>query len=271
MAKGSVLVVDDERDMQVVLENVLTSAGYEVRTAASAQQALEAYGQRRADLCIVDLQMPDRNGMSLLTDVRAADPMAQVVVLTAHGTIERAVQAIRAGAIDFLTKPVSRDVLVACVERVLTMEALRTENRNLRAEVAEKYDFDKLESRSPRMRDILALARRAAKRDVTVLITGESGVGKEVLARAIHYDSGRRAGPFFALNCAAIPENLVESEMFGYEKGAFSGADGARRVSSRTVGTGPRRLGAASLLPSRGREGPTPTRGESFSLRRSIT
>lgn len=225
MGQATVLVVDDSADTRTLVRAVLERAGHAVRTAASGVEAVQAYRQERADLCVVDLSMPQMDGMDVLRELRSIDPTVQVMMLTAHGTIERAVEAMRAGAIDFLTKPVDPDHLLARIERALQVEAILEENRALRAEVSERYGFDKIIAHSAAMRQVVALARQAAQRDVTVLITGESGVGKEVVARAIHYNGPRRSGPFLAVNCAAIAENLVESELFGHEKGAFTGAD----------------------------------------------
>ncbi|MBI4516466.1 MAG: sigma-54-dependent Fis family transcriptional regulator [Deltaproteobacteria bacterium] len=224
-SKGSILVVDDNFDNRRLLRFMLSKAGYGVHLAESGAEALELYRTQRVDLSLVDVQMPDMDGITLLKELRRVDPQAQVIVVTAYGSVERAVDSMKAGAMDFLTRPVRREVLLALVEKGIEMARLMAENRRLRDEVVEKYDFSQLVGRSPQMQQVLALATEAAKRDVTVLITGESGVGKEVLARAIHYNSARRTGPFFALNCAAIAETLMESELFGHEKGAFTGAD----------------------------------------------
>jgi DNA-binding NtrC family response regulator len=225
MSKGSVLVVDDNLDNRRLLRLMLTKAGYAVHVAESGSEAIEIYQAHHVNLSVVDLQMPVMDGITLLKEIRRIDPQAQAIVVTAYGSVERAVEAMKAGAMDFLTRPVRREVLLALVEKGIQMGQLMAENRRLRDEVVEKYDFSQLVARSAHMQRVLALAMEAAKRDVIVLITGESGVGKEVLARAIHYNSARRAGPFFALNCAAITESLMESELFGHEKGSFTGAD----------------------------------------------
>jgi two-component system NtrC family response regulator len=225
MEKGAILIVDDNEDDRVLLERPLRKAGYQVRMVESAHQALEAYASERPDLCITDQAMPGMDGVSLVGELRRRDPTAQVIMLTGHGSIDRAVEAMRAGAIDFLTKPVDQAVLLARIDKALALEEVLTENRNLREEIRRRFDFSSLVAESEQMKRVLALAEQAAQHEVTVLITGESGVGKEVLARAIHYNSRRSTGRFFALNCAAIAENLVESELFGHEKGAFTGAD----------------------------------------------
>ncbi len=204
---------------------MLEKEGYGVHAVESGTAALEYCREQAVDLSLVDLQMPEMDGIALLQRLREQNPNAQVIVITAYGSIEKAVAAMKAGALDFITRPVRREVLLALVEKGLDLGQLVAENRRLRDEVGGKYDFSQLVARSPAMEQVISLGTEAAKRDITVLITGESGVGKEVLARAIHYNSNRRSGPFFALNCTAITESLVDSELFGYEKGAFTGAD----------------------------------------------
>jgi DNA-binding NtrC family response regulator len=224
MSKASVLVVDDNADNLRILQITLRRAGYTVKTATSGAEALQLYSEDPVDVALVDLSMPVMDGITLMKRLHQENPNLQAIVVTAYGSIERAVEAMKAGALDFLTKPVRSEVLLALVEKALAMNALVEQNRHLRAAVEHRYDFSSIVARSAQMQEVLRLAAEAAQREVTLLITGESGVGKEVLARAIHYNSARRNGPFFALNCAAIPETLVESELFGYEKGAFSGA-----------------------------------------------
>ena len=224
MSKGCILVVDDNPDNRRILQVMLRRAGYDVRAAGSGRQALKIYDQNQIDIALIDLSMPEMDGIALLKELRHINNNLQAIVITAYGSVQRAVEAMKAGALDFLTRPVRNEVLLAQIEKAFAMSALVDENRRLREAVGNKYDFSHLVARSPQMQKVLRLAEEAAQREVIVLITGESGVGKEVLARAIHYNSDRRSGAFFALNCAAIPETLVESELFGYEKGAFSGA-----------------------------------------------
>lgn len=249
MSKGCVLVVDDEADNRRILEYMLQRDGYAVRCASSGRQALKIYAEHPIDLALLDLSMPEMDGITLLKRLHQEDPSLQAIVVTAHGSVERAVEAMKAGALDFLTKPVRSEVLLALVEKALAMKTLVAENRRLREAVENTYDFSKLVAVSPQMQKVIRLAEEAAQREVIILITGESGVGKEVLARAIHYNSARRNGPFFALNCAAIPDTLVESELFGYEKGAFSGAQQRKAGLLEQASTGSLLLDEIGDLP----------------------
>ncbi len=224
MSKGCILVVDDNADNRRILQLALRRSGYSVRTAASGSEALKIYEEEPVDVALLDMSMPQMDGITLLKELRRINPQLPAIMITAYGSVERAVEAMKAGAMDFLTRPVRNEVLLAQIEKALALNALVAENRRLREAVGGRYDFSRVVARSPQMQQVVRLAEEAAQREVIILITGESGVGKEVLARAIHYNSERRNGPFFALNCAAIPDTLVESELFGYEKGAFSGA-----------------------------------------------
>ena len=223
MTNAPILVVDDNSDNRRLLEYMLRRGGYLSRLAASPQEALSSYDVTMP-VAILDLTMPGMDGIELFRRLRQVNPSLQAIVVTAYGSVERAVEAMKAGAMDFLSKPVTSEVLLALVEKALTMSSLVAENQRLREAVEGKYDFSNLVARSAAMQRVLPLIQEAARCDVIVLITGESGAGKEVLARSIHYNSARSNLPFFAINCAAIPEQLVESELFGYEKGAFSGA-----------------------------------------------
>jgi two-component system, NtrC family, response regulator AtoC len=221
-SKGCVLVVDDIDDNLRLMEIMLERAGYEVRLAESGREALQMFGGRRPDLCLVDLQMPEMDGITLLRELRRIDPDVPAIVVTAFGSIEAAVEAMKAGAVDFLTKPVRRDQVVKLVGQHVGNGSRVTPAAGTARGAARAGQPI---ARSPMMLRVLGLAAEAAGSDATVLITGESGVGKEVVARFIHERSEQRGGPFFALNCAAINESLVESELFGYERGAFTGAD----------------------------------------------
>jgi DNA-binding NtrC family response regulator len=220
--KKRILVVEDEEKLRRVIELHLTSAGFEVDKCGSAEEALQ--NADRADLIVTDLRLPGMNGLDLLSRVHRQNAHAPVVVMTAFGTVENAVEAMKAGAIDFLLKPFSLDHLMAVVHKALEVRALRDENRQLREELGRRYEFDSIIGRSGPMQEIFATITRVAPTRATVLLAGESGVGKDLIARAIHFHSPRRDRPFVKINCTALPENLMESELFGYEKGAFTGA-----------------------------------------------
>ncbi len=220
--KHRILVVEDEEKLRRVIELQLTSSGYEVDKAGTAEEALRLAG--RADLVLTDLRLPGMDGLELLALLRRQDSQTPVVVMTAFGTVEIAVQAMKAGAVDFLPKPFSLDHLMAVITKALEFRALRDENRQLREELGRRYTLDNIVGHSPAMQEIFATVMRVAPTRSTVLLAGESGVGKDLIARAIHYHSPRRDRPFVKINCTAIPENLMESELFGFEKGAFTGA-----------------------------------------------
>jgi DNA-binding NtrC family response regulator len=229
MTPGHVLVVDDEKSQRDILTVILEGEGYSVETASNVLQALSLYRGRPADLVLTDLSMPERDGLSLLDDLTKLDPDAHVVVITAYGTVNSAVQAMKKGAFDYLTKPLDREELLITVARAFETIHLIEENRRLRQQLQDKFKVESIIGHHPLMQEVFRLIRKVAPSQTTVLITGESGTGKELVARAIHAESTRRDYPFRALNCAAIPETLIESELFGYEKGAFTGAQ-ARQI-----------------------------------------
>jgi two-component system NtrC family response regulator len=220
----AVLLVDDDENLRRVLEYQLSQAGYDVTTRAAADEALRELGDRPFDLLITDILMPGMDGIELVERVRIRYPDVAVIVITAHGDVARAVRAMQLGALDFLEKPFGRERLRVSVERALEFAGLRDENRRLRAAVQEHRSFENIVGDSPALRAVLADLERAADSDATVLILGESGTGKELVARALHLRSGRRDGPFVVVNCGAIPESLIESELFGHRRGAFTGA-----------------------------------------------
>ncbi len=234
--KHRVLVVDDEEKLRRVIELQLLAAGYEVEKAASAEEGLRL--AERADLVLTDLKLPGMDGLELLAAIRRQNMQAPVIVMTAFGTIEVAVQAMKSGAVDFLLKPFSLDHLMAIVQKALEVRALRDENRKLREELGKRYEFDNIVGRSPAMQEIFATIERVAPSRATVLLAGESGVGKDLIARAIHFHSPRRDRPFVKINCTALPENLMESELFGYEKGAFTGANTTKPGKFEQADTG---------------------------------
>jgi DNA-binding NtrC family response regulator len=234
--KTRILIVEDEDKLRRVLELQLRSAGFEVDQAGSAEEALKLAD--RADLILTDLRLPGMDGLELLSLIRRQNTQTPVVVMTAFGTIETAVEAMKAGAADFLLKPFSLDHLMAVVNKALQFRALQDENRQLREELGRRYEFDNIIGRSPPMQEIFATIMRVAPSRATVLLAGESGVGKDLIARAIHYHSPRVKNPFVKINCTAIPENLMESELFGYEKGAFTGAVGTKPGKFEQADTG---------------------------------
>ncbi|HEX2091229.1 MAG TPA: sigma-54 dependent transcriptional regulator [Longimicrobiaceae bacterium] len=231
-----ILVVDDERAIRFSLAELLESEGHAVREAEHAPAALAALEEEPADLVLSDLSMPAMDGMQLLEEVRARHPGTLFVLMTAHGDERTAVRALKLGAYDYVPKPFDNEEIRAVVRRAHEVLALRAENRRLREELG--GDLPGLLGRSPALREVARVVRRAAPTDATVLITGESGTGKEVVARAIHGESRRRGGPFVALNCSALPGELVESELFGHLKGAFTGADRDREGRFEAAGGG---------------------------------
>ena len=221
-----ILVVEDEEKLRRVIQLELDSQGYQVQVAASAESALGLAAE--SDLVITDLRLPGVDGLALMGELHARGIGAAVMVITAHGSVETAVEAMKRGAADFLQKPFSLDHLTAVVSRVLSVQSLRSENQRLRAQLDERYQFDNVIGRSAAMREIFQTVERVAPTRSTVLLAGESGVGKDMIARAIHQHSPRKPHPFVKIKCTALPENLMESELFGYEKGAFTGANASK-------------------------------------------
>jgi DNA-binding NtrC family response regulator len=224
-----VLVVDNDREMVALLRRHLESEGWAVTGAASGADAVAALAREEFDVSLTDLVMDDVDGMAVLEEAQRIQPHARVLLMTAFGSLETAIEAIRHGAYDYLAKPFKLAEVSLAVRRALDDQRLREENRRLRTEVERRYGFDNLLGRSKAMHAVFEQIRAVAATDATVLLLGESGTGKELVARSIHWNSARRDGPFVAVNCAAIPETLLESELFGHEKGAFTGADRKRR------------------------------------------
>jgi two-component system response regulator AtoC len=224
-----ILVVDNEPEMVRLLHGQLAGEGWAVTTATSGADAQAALEREDYDVVLTDLVMDGVDGLALLGAAQARDPAPRVVLMTAFGSLESAIAALRLGAYDYLTKPFRLDQALIAVRRALDDRRLREENRRLRAAVEQRFGFDSIIGRSPALQRVFTQVRSVADSDAAILLVGESGTGKELVARAIHHNSRRRDGPFVAVNCAAIPETLLESELFGHEKGAFTGADRRRR------------------------------------------
>ncbi len=225
----TVLVADDEPGMRESVARALRGEAFNVVTVGDGAAALEVVRQGGVDLLLADLRMPGLDGLELLRAVKLVGPETEVVLLSGHGTVEEAVAAIKEGAFDFLTKPFDRAPLIRVVRQALEHRALIVENRNLRRRLDALTGARELIGSSPAMLEVVALVRQVAPASTTVLIQGESGTGKEVIARALHRLSPRRDRPFVSVNCAALPDTLLESELFGYEKGAFTGAVGRKK------------------------------------------
>ena len=226
--KKRVLLVDDEPRVRASLKMVLEPA-YDILEAADAQQGLEAFKRESPSLVLLDVILPGTDGLSVLQTMRAEDPSIPVIMLTGTKSVKTAVDAMKLGAADYLSKPFDIEELRIVVDRTLNSQELEREVRQLRAQVVQRYAFHNLIGKSPSMQEIYAKIEQVADSRTTILVTGESGTGKELVAKAIHYNSSRRERPFIALNCAALPETLIESELFGHEKGSFTDAT-ARRV-----------------------------------------
>lgn len=221
----TILIVDDEEDMLQLLKRSLEpDLGCEIRTADSGEKAIRILETAQVDLALVDIKMPGMNGIELLEYIRASHPWMTVVMMTAYGSIEEAVQAIRLGAYDFLTKPFDHEVLLLNLTKALERSRLISENLRYKRSIQEHEVFQNLVGKSGRMQRVFETIQMVAKTDLTVLITGESGTGKDLVAHAIHALSERSPRPFVAVNCPAVPENILESELFGYRKGAFTHA-----------------------------------------------
>jgi DNA-binding NtrC family response regulator len=232
-----ILLVEDKESLRRVLRMTLETAGYSVTEAADARAAIEEIARVPHKIVLTDLRMPNGSGIDVLRAAKNADSDVPVIVMTAYGSIDEAVQAMKDGAHDFLQKPVDSNHLLLLVERALEQSRLRTENLLLREEWSKRYGFPRILGESDAIKRAVAETQRVAQTDATVLLLGESGTGKELFARAIHHLSNRRDKPFVAINCAAIPETLIENELFGHERGAFTGA-GERRLGKFELASG---------------------------------
>jgi DNA-binding NtrC family response regulator len=227
--RGRVLVVEDDREMSRFLSELLAEEGYNVEVACDGTSALERYQQTDFDLTITDLMMPRMKGTELVCRLRETDPDALILLITAFGTIESAVETMRAGAFDYLTKPFRTDEILLSVSRALEQRGLKRELQRLRREIESHYGLDNMVGKSKKMQRIFEIVSHIRDVQTNILIIGESGTGKELVARAIHYHTARADGPFIPVNCAAIPESLLESELFGHLKGSFTDAKRDRR------------------------------------------
>jgi two-component system response regulator AtoC len=244
-----ILIVDDEENIRLVLRTLLRRHGYEVEAAASGEEALPLVDSFGPDVVLADVRMPKMGGLDLLATLRAKGHDATVIVMSAYGNIDQAIDAMKAGAYDYIQKPFKNDEVVLALKKAEERETLRRENRALREEIRKESRYEDILAKSQKMQDIFRTITKIADYKTTVLVTGESGVGKELVARAIHRRSSRRGGPFVAVNCGAIPENLLESELFGHKKGAFTDAINDRHGLFEDASTGTLFLDEIGELP----------------------
>ena len=219
-----VLVVDDEEGMRHMLSILLKREGYDVSVSEDGNSALKAMAKNQYDFILCDIKMPDMDGLQVLEEIKKRDLEVTVIMMSAYGTIETAIEAMKLGAYDYVSKPFKKDEIVLALKKAEERERLKKENLRLQDQVEKKYSFESIIAKSDKMQDIFQIIKKVADYDTTVLISGESGVGKELIAQAVHYNSKRKDKPFVGVNCGAIPENLLESELFGYVRGAFTDA-----------------------------------------------
>ena len=226
---ANILIVDDESSITGAMEMILGEHGYQIETAGTVTEAMEIFQGRSFDLVFTDLRLPDATGIDLLARVKEDSPETEVILMTAHGSLDVTIEAIKKGAYYYLEKPFSPDNVVMLTERTLEFAAIRQENRNLKRAIKGEDEAFGIIGRTPSMRQIYETIRATAPSEASVLIEGESGTGKELIAAAFHFQGNRAGGPFVRINCAAIPHDLIESELFGHKKGAFTGADRDKR------------------------------------------
>ncbi|MDP2960190.1 MAG: sigma-54 dependent transcriptional regulator, partial [candidate division Zixibacteria bacterium] len=224
MKKSKIVIAEDDQSLSRIMEYSLKDEGFEVNVFPNGKEALSFLQEKDVDLIISDLTMPEMGGMELLKEVQKMKLEVPFIIITAFGTIDSAVEAMKAGAYDYITKPFSQEELILVVKKALEHKSLKEENINLKSQLVEKYKFENIIGKSPKMEMVFELISRVAGTTSNILILGESGTGKELVAKAIHYHSPRTGGPFVAIQCAAIPFALLESELFGHVKGSFTGA-----------------------------------------------
>ena len=224
MEKAKILIAEDEKTQRDLLEGFLQKEGFSVEAVANGREVLQKLEGDFFDLALIDYKMPELDGLQTLREIRKLSPDFPVIVMTAYGTVETAVASMKEGALDYLTKPIDLDELLLMLQKVIERSCLIRENKELRAQLQERYKFTHIVYGSPKMEEVMGLVARVAPSQATVLIRGESGTGKELVANAIHYASPRSEKPWVKVSCAAIPETLLESELFGHERGAFTGA-----------------------------------------------
>jgi two-component system response regulator AtoC len=224
MSPQRVLIIDDEANMRHMLQTILGREGYDITTAADGREGLEKLQSERHDIVLCDLRMPEMDGLAFLDALGEAGRSMTIIMMSAYGTVDIAIEAVKRGAYDYIAKPFKADEIILTLRKAEERERLREENSRLRNEVQRTFGLEQIVTKSEKMLAIFETIRKIADYDTSVLITGESGTGKEMIARAVHYSSRRSSGPFIAVNCGAIPENLLESELFGYSKGAFTDA-----------------------------------------------
>lgn len=234
----TILVIDDEIDMLENCSRILKNLGCQCITASNGEEAIKIVREKLPDIVITDLKMPGKSGLELLKEIKGENPDGIVILFTAFATIESAVDAVKCGAFDYLQKPFTADQLKITVERALTQKRLAEENKNLKEQLYDHFKFDNIIGQSQKIKDVLSMVRRVSKTESNILLLGESGTGKELIARSIHANSERAGMPFITVDCASLPENLLESELFGHEKGSFTGAHASRHGMFETANGG---------------------------------
>ena len=238
MAKQNVLIVEDEELMRSILRQLLEEAGYDVFSADSAETAIEIFAANDIAVTLTDIKMAGRDGLALLDEIKAVDESAVVIIMTAYSSVDSAIAALRKGAYDYVTKPFVNDDLLKTIENAATQRQLFHENRLLKRELQKQYNFSEIVGKSDKLQHVFDLVNKVAGTNANVLISGESGTGKELIARSVHFNSSRSEKPFLAVNCGALPESLLESELFGHTKGSFTGAFADKKGLFRSVAGG---------------------------------